>query len=151
MIVHVQDWSHPARTFQKAHVEKTLERLLLHNPESEKLLNNMITVANKIDLCPEDTDNIEEKILPISAKRLLGLDELKDKIEEKLLQVTRRMKIDMRVPMGGPESSWLHKHVAVTHTYADPNDSQYLIMNVIITELQFTRFKNIFIKGPKVG
>lgn len=144
--MHVQDWSHPARNFQKVHVENTLEKLLLHNPESEKLLSNMITVANKIDLCPEDKDSIDNQILPISAKRLIGLEELKEKIQKKLLEVTRRMRLNIRVPMGGQESSWLYKNVAVTDTYADPNDNQYLIMNVIITELQFTKFKNIFVK-----
>jgi len=41
---------------------------------------------------------------------------------------------------------WLYKNAAVTEATADPKDSQYLLMKVVISEAQLSIFRHNFIK-----
>jgi len=43
-------------------------------------------------------------------------------------------------------SSWLYKNAAVTEVTTDSEDSQYLLMKVVISEAQLNRFQCTFIK-----
>lgn len=75
-----------------------------------------------------------------------GVNDLLVEIERQILKVTNRIKMIIRVPMGGEELSWLYKNSAVTPALADPNNSQYLLAHVVISELSLQQFKNTFSK-----
>ena len=49
MVIHVYDVSHPDNVAQRQNVEETLEQMSL----SETLQDNIIEVANKVDLLEE--------------------------------------------------------------------------------------------------
>ncbi|XP_062560863.1 putative GTP-binding protein 6 [Armigeres subalbatus] len=145
VIVHVQDVSHENFPEQKRHVETTLKSLLrtsgvTHQP---KLLDNVINVGNKADLLP-DTDGHGD-IQLVSSKTLHGMNDLLKEIERKILQVTGRQKMIIRVPMGGSEVAWLYKNAAVTETAADPVDSQRMLVSVVITEAKLQQFRHQFV------
>lgn len=155
IIIHVHDVSHENYADQRRHVEQTLRNLLAKTGgdlESNKLLENVINVGNKVDLIEEeqqqgDTDNDRySDLMMISSKYLRGIDELLDEVEQKILLATQRQKMTIRVPMGGPEASWLYKNAAVTDTQADPKNSQNLQLNVVISDATLQQFRHHFLR-----
>lgn len=148
LILHVQDVSHPNYAVQTEHVESTLKKLgcnmdLRDASTGEQLPSPpILRVANKIDL----VENAEtwKDCLKISCKHSTGLAELLKTIEDSILEVTGRRKLTIRVPQGGQEMAWLYKNSAVSHLKADPNSSQHLLMEVILTEHVFQQFQRQF-------
>lgn len=144
----MQDVSHENYEEQRTHVEHTLRSLLSNTKNSESLLNNIINVGNKCDLI--DATKIahhEQNNLPlISSTTLVGIEELLDDVERKILVATNRSKITIRVPMGGSESSWLYKNSAVTGSRADPKNSQNILLSVVISEASLQQFRHHFLK-----
>jgi len=66
---------------------------------------------------------------------------LRLKIQEILLASTGLLSIRVRVKAGSSAASWLYKMTTVTNTESDPNDVQYLIMEVIATAVDIQKFK----------
>lgn len=173
LIVHVQDISHPNYRIQTKHVESTLKMLTenidLHDAMTGEHLRSppILRVANKIDLLTEEQrqrhdgapsmelsiDNMVEettKMLPwndcvnVSCKNATGLTELLHIIEDSILKVTGRRKLTIRVPQGSAEMAWLYKNSAVSQLCPDPQSSQHLLMEVIISDYVFGQFKRNF-------
>ena len=146
VIIHVQDVSHENYEEQKLHVEKTLATLMknLDNPD-DSCLKNIINVGNKADLVAKGSEEFEGLSL-ISSKTLHGVNDLLHEVEQMVLAATNRQKIIIKVPMGGPEIAWLYKNSAVTHTEADPDNSQVLRAHVVISEVELQKFRNNFLK-----
>uniref|UniRef100_A0A182QYV9 Hflx-type G domain-containing protein n=1 Tax=Anopheles farauti TaxID=69004 RepID=A0A182QYV9_9DIPT len=154
VIVHVQDMAHENRSEQRAHVERTLATLM-RNGERSFTPDRVINVGNKIDLVPESvalqqeqhsTASEDGKLHLISSQTLHGVHELLVELERRVLRVTGRQRIVIRVPMGGPEMAWLYKNSAVTQTAADPNNAERLLVSVVITEAKLQQFRHSFIR-----
>lgn len=152
IIIHVQDVSHEDWQLQRAHVEKTLMTLMKKkfssgNDEIIQKLDNIVNVGNKVDLLEEQKDF--ENLQMISSTTFAGIRELLIDLEAKVLQATERIKMTIRVPMGGDEMQWLYKNVAVTSSDADPNDNQKILLHVVISRLALEQFKLAFIGEVK--
>ncbi|XP_069693094.1 putative GTP-binding protein 6 isoform X2 [Periplaneta americana] len=142
VIVHVCDVSHPDCKAQIETVTKTLGQLNL----SQNLLDNILVVGNKLDLLPDKVGNKDLNCnLFVSAVTNEGLDDLVIKLDEVILKATGRCCVRMRVPSGGEESRWLYKNAAVTEVIADNNNSEFLLMTVVISEAQLMKFRHNFI------
>uniref|UniRef100_A0A182MHA1 Hflx-type G domain-containing protein n=1 Tax=Anopheles culicifacies TaxID=139723 RepID=A0A182MHA1_9DIPT len=155
VIVHVQDMAHENCPEQRAHVERTLGKLM-HNGERSLSPERIINVGNKIDLVPDPSGLVNEsdggeqpeygRLHLISSQTLVGVHELLLEVERRVLMVTGRQRIVIRVPMGGPEMAWLYKNGAVTETAADPDNAERLLVSVVITEAKLQQFRHLFIK-----
>ncbi|XP_055377414.1 putative GTP-binding protein 6 [Condylostylus longicornis] len=152
IIIHVQDLSHDNFIQQKQHVEKTLQVLTsqinqVHNRaiSPERIIN----VGTKIDLIQRMPENLSENLKPVSTKTLTGIPQLLNEIESKILKVTNRKKLTIKVKNGGEQMAWLYKNCAVTDTCADPQDQEFLFMNVIISSTNLEIFKYKLLKNKK--
>ncbi|XP_053658819.1 putative GTP-binding protein 6 [Anopheles marshallii] len=155
VIVHVQDMAHENSAEQRAHVERTLARLM-HNGERSLSPERVINVGNKIDLVPNPAGlTIEcndakqptyDRLHLISSQTLVGVHELLLEVERRVLMVTGRQRIVIRVPMGGTEIAWLYKNAAVTETAADPENAERMLVSVVITEAKLQQFRHLFIR-----
>lgn len=66
---------------------------------------------------------------------------LRFKIQEVLLATTGLLSIRARVKSGSSAASWLYKMTTVINAESDPNDAQYLIMEVLTTSVDIQKFK----------
>ncbi|GAB0097643.1 putative GTP-binding protein 6 [Sergentomyia squamirostris] len=150
VIIHVQDVSHGNCCEQRKHVEVTL-RDLVEKFGEEHNLDNIINVGNKVDKLPsgqENQDNFRDLHL-ISSHTMEGVRNLLDTVEKMILERTQRSHVLIRAPMGGEEASWLYKNATVVETEADPDNSQYLRLHVVIADSTFQQFKHRFLKSNK--
>ncbi|XP_058805109.1 putative GTP-binding protein 6 isoform X2 [Phymastichus coffea] len=132
IIVHVYDASHPDKLAQIEHVRKTLKSLT----NGDKPL---IEIANKCDLIEPGT--LPTEVLGISATKATGLDILRHKIEKLIFAETGRSVMKMRVESGSEAMTWLYNEATVLHAEADPKDSQFLLLDVIVTDNLLHRFR----------
>ena len=90
VLVHVIDSSHPDKEAQIVTVHDTLKQINV----PEKLLSSMIIVNNKID----KVDKIDStgEVFSISTTKRIGLDELKEKIEKRIVENTDRIQLRIR-------------------------------------------------------
>nr|CAD7600995.1 unnamed protein product [Timema genevievae] len=143
VIVHVCDMSHPDLSAQCETVTATLQRLNV----DKNLLENVIVAGNKIDLPhrlgPDMT--LPPDITRVSALHHTGLNALSSRIEKSVLAATGRVSMVVRVLAGSSEMAWLYKEVAVSEVVSDSEDSQYVLVRVVISEGQLGRFKRLFI------
>uniref|UniRef100_A0A1B6KK63 Hflx-type G domain-containing protein n=1 Tax=Graphocephala atropunctata TaxID=36148 RepID=A0A1B6KK63_9HEMI len=142
ILIHVQDVSHPDLRAQNDHVMETLKSINL----PENLLEDMITVGNKIDLISGPLPDLGT-CLPVSATTGVGIEELKRKVEQTIIKATGQILIKIRVPNGGPEYSWLHKEATVITVTADEKDNQFAFVDTLINEVSLNKFKHIFISS----
>lgn len=151
VIVHVHDVSHPNHIEQSKHVEQTLESLLSNTQPNKDftLSDHIINAGNKSDLLLPSSSPPIPNLTLISSKTGSGVDELLHRIECDILRVTNRSRLTIKVPMGGPEASWLYKNAAVTETAADPTNSQNLMLNVIISQAELQKFRHQFVTAGK--
>uniref|UniRef100_A0A1B6CJ09 Hflx-type G domain-containing protein n=1 Tax=Clastoptera arizonana TaxID=38151 RepID=A0A1B6CJ09_9HEMI len=144
LIIHVLDVSHPDAISQSEHVINTLKSLNLQ----ESLFDNIIHVGNKADMLktPLDDSLAKFKNLLVSATNGLGLKELKYKVENSVIKSTGRITMKIRIKNGGPELRWLYKESTVVNVEVDNDNTQFIYVNVIITESSLNKFKHLFIK-----
>ncbi|XP_075145382.1 putative GTP-binding protein 6 [Haematobia irritans] len=151
IIIHVHDVSHNCHLSQKQHVEETLQKLRNNMTISEASVSErydfppVIDVGNKMDLIKSDSKQNFDGLL-ISAKYQTGLNPLLKEIEHRILETTQRKKLTVRVPNGGPEMAWLYKNTAVVNIRANPDDSQNLLIDIIVKESVLQQFKKQFCK-----
>lgn len=149
VIIHVQDVSHEDWWEQKQHVETTLASLIRNNTkQTDHIMDNVINVGNKLDLVPVEQRNFRD-MRTISSTTLAGINDLLIDVEKKLLSVTNRMQMTMRVPTGGQEMQWIYKNAAVTDSEADTKDSQMILLHVVISQAKLQQFKHRFVGGKK--
>ncbi|XP_054283926.1 putative GTP-binding protein 6 [Macrosteles quadrilineatus] len=142
-IIHVVDANHPDSKAQSEHVLETLKGINL----PDNLLENMITVANKIDLVSDFCIDVGNDALSVSATEGTGLDILKRKVEEKIIKATGQIFIKIRVSNGGEEHTWLQREATVVNVAADENNYQFVFLNTLITEPKLNIFKHRFISS----
>jgi len=144
ILLHVVDYSNPDWVHQTAQVLATLKRLQV----STEAMDRMITVGNKIDKMPTDKwGQVKENgALPISATVGYGLDFLLGRIEDKLINVTDRMRVVLKVKAGGEEWEWLHKNTSVGKVEFWDEDNNYNLVTVIISRVMMEKFKSLFVR-----
>lgn len=148
IIVHVQDVSHESYMEQKKHVEETIQSLIQKSELNKILPTNFINVGNKFDLIEDPsqfTADVSMDMKLISSTQLTGINELLMEIEEKVLKLTKRVKMVIKVPNGGEEMAWLYKNSAVASSDVDPDDSQKILLNIVIAESVLQQFKYKFL------
>ncbi|XP_020372818.1 putative GTP-binding protein 6 [Rhincodon typus] len=138
VIVHVRDISHPESTNQKVNVLNVLQNLQLPN----QLLDSIIEVHNKIDLV-EGYQPTDPNTVAVSALHGLGMEELKKKIEEAVLQATGRLIRTIQVELAGPQLSWLYKEATVQGVDVLPEDGLANV-RVIISSSAYGKYKKLF-------
>ncbi|XP_072900259.1 putative GTP-binding protein 6 [Hemitrygon akajei] len=138
IIVHVRDISHPETTNQKVNVLNVLKNLQLSN----QLLNSIIEVHNKIDLV-DSYQQTDPNAIAVSALHGLGIDELKRKIEEAVLQATGKLILTIEVNLAGPQLSWLHKEATVQEVDVLPEDGLANV-TVIISHSAYGKYRKLF-------
>lgn len=132
VIIHIYDVSHPDMKAQYQHVQQTIKPMLNE-------AHPIIDVANKCDLVQSDC--IPKDAIAVSATNLRGIDLLRLKIEEVLLAATGLLRTRIRVESGSSAASWLYKMTTVTNAQPDPNNAQYLILDVLATSVDIQKFK----------
>lgn len=145
VIIHVQDISHENHLEQKKHVENTLKSLLATYNQSEDVLKNVINIGNKSDLIENPVTDLKL----VSSKNLTGINELLVDVEKRILESTNRIKMSIKVPNGGLEMSWLYKNSAVTECVVNEEDSQQILLNVVISNGTLEKFKHEFLGKRK--
>lgn len=150
IIVHVQDVAHSNYPEQKTHVEQTLESLIMKSDNKSISPPNIINVGNKFDLI-EDPEHFrpDPNLKLISSTSLVGIDALLDEIEERVLKITKRVKMVIKVPNGGEEMAWLYKNAAVSNSVANPDNNQQIMLHIVIAESTLQQFKYKFLPKKK--
>ncbi|XP_072433040.1 putative GTP-binding protein 6 [Chiloscyllium punctatum] len=138
VIVHVRDISHPESTNQKVNVLNVLQNLQLPT----QLLDSIIEVHNKIDLV-EGYQHTDPNAVAVSALHGLGMQELKEKIEEAVLQATGKLILTIQVDLAGPQLSWLYKEATVQGIDVLPEDGLANV-RVIISSSAYGKYKKLF-------
>jgi len=143
LLLHVIDYSNPDWMHQSAQVHDTLRKLKVPSLR----INNMLTVGNKIDKVPrEEWINIKGSgSFPVSATLGYGLDQMVSILEEKLISVTDRIRIVMKVRPGEQEWEWLHKHCSIGKIEVWEADNNFNLITVVMTKTQKEKFKALFI------
>jgi len=141
LLIHVWDVSHPDAMYQRENVIRTLRSLNI----SESLLENMVEVANKTDLLgSEPAITYDNTVLPISCTKRTGLDSLCARIDKNLLETTGKTGKILRVKQGGSELGWLYRETAVQQAWADQEDNQYLLVEVVVDGPTYNKFTHRF-------
>ncbi|NWH71971.1 GTPB6 protein, partial [Piaya cayana] len=140
LIVHVRDITHPETVLQKATVLSVLKNLNLPS----QLLDSMVEVHNKVDLI-ERYKPTEENALAISALHGLGLEKLKEEIEQKILTTTGKKILTISVNLEGPQLSWLYKEATVQEVEVMPEDGTAKV-KMIISNSALGKYKALFPK-----
>lgn len=140
VIVHVTDVSHPNAAVQKQHVENTLKEL----SSDVDLLDRVIDVSNKVDRVAESSQpQCDSNAVMVSCTTGVGLDELKTRIEERVMKVTGRRVVKIKVLTGHEEYEWLRAHTAIVDVEAD---GEHSVVQVVVTKSDLDVFKSLFIR-----
>ncbi|MBN8827644.1 MAG: GTPase HflX [Sphingobacteriia bacterium] len=107
IILHVKDSSSPMCEKQERDVAEVMRSLGL----VEKWKNNTIHVYNKVDKL-DSTDDLPEDAIKISALKKQGINELLQKIDEKLMENDVKLSISLHVKESD-KISWLYKHASI--------------------------------------
>ncbi|AWP11396.1 putative GTP-binding protein 6 [Scophthalmus maximus] len=139
LLVHVRDISHPETVNQKANVLNVLKNLEI----PDRLTSSMIEVHNKTDLV-DNYQSAEPDALPISALEERGLDELRQVVEDEIVNSTGKHILDLRVNLSTPQLSWLYKEAAVQDVQVNADDGS-AVVKVIIGTAAYGRYRKLFV------
>ncbi|KAG5275994.1 hypothetical protein AALO_G00126770 [Alosa alosa] len=138
LIIHVRDISHPETVSQKVNVLNVLKNLQI----PDRLMNTIIEVHNKVDLISE-YDPTEPDCLPISALKELGLEDLRQKVEEGIMKSTGKQILSLKVDLSSPQLGWLYKEATVQEVEAGGDDCMATV-KVIISAAAYGRYRKLF-------
>ncbi|MCJ8729174.1 hypothetical protein PDJAM_G00103030 [Pangasius djambal] len=138
LIVHVRDISHPETVNQKVNVLNVLKNLQI----PERLMSSIIEVHNKIDLV-EGYESPDPEAVPISALNELGLDELKQRVEESVMKSTGKQTTILKVDLNSPQLAWLYKEATVQEVH-DGDDDCTANVKVVISAAAYGRYRKLF-------
>ncbi|XP_063057608.1 putative GTP-binding protein 6 [Engraulis encrasicolus] len=141
LIIHVRDISHPETAYQKANVLNVLQNLQI----PDKLMSSIVEVHNKVDLVSEYQPT-EPDCLPISALKGTGLDDLSQKVEERILQSTGKQVMCLKVDLSSPQLGWLYKEATVQEVESGGDDC-IASVKVIISAAAYGRYRKLFHKA----
>nr|XP_054762581.1 putative GTP-binding protein 6 isoform X1 [Lytechinus pictus] len=137
LLVHVRDVSHPEAESQRIQVLSVLHDLGVN----QRLLDNMIEVNNKIDLMQNRSELAsKDECYPVSATHGTGLKQLREAIELKLIEVTKRVTCDVRIPQAGTHLSWLYKEATVQDIATIEGDTEHLLVSAVFSASAYSKF-----------
>lgn len=144
LVVHVRDISHPECEAQLQDVLTVLEKQL---GIKASLMENMVEVHNKTDLCDEEGLQVQSGVhsnrrARISALNKTGLSELRALIENGVMESTGREIKRLIIPPDGPQLSWLYHEATVQETSA--NEEGNIIATVIMDEATRKKYQAKF-------
>ncbi|XP_044288947.1 putative GTP-binding protein 6 isoform X2 [Varanus komodoensis] len=138
LIIHVRDVSHPETELQRESVLSVLRNLNI----SSHLLESIIEVHNKVDLIdryiPANPNSIA-----ISALLGYGLEELKEEIDRRLLTITGKNFLIIKINLSGPQLSWLYKEATVQEVGVAADDGTANV-KVIISNSALGKYRKLF-------
>ncbi|PNJ90370.1 hypothetical protein CR201_G0056189, partial [Pongo abelii] len=85
----------------------------------------------------------EPNVVPVSALRGHGLQELKAELDAAVLKATRRQILTLRVRLAGAQLSWLYKEATVQEVDVIPEDGAADV-RVIISDSAYGKFRKLF-------
>ena len=88
---------------------------------------------------------MERGYLPVSATHGHGLDHLLGRLEGRLISVTDRLELKLRLRPGGEEWDWLRQNSAVGEVETDETDNTNIV-NIVISRANMERFKSLFVR-----
>ncbi|XP_067684131.1 putative GTP-binding protein 6 isoform X2 [Haliotis asinina] len=139
LVLHVCDMSHPDCWRQRDTVLKALRPMLLDHQ-----IESIIEVWNKVDIACDNSDGRHG--LLVSTATGQNLDVLKGRLQTQLLTATKLLEKTFRLPMSASQHlSWLYKNATVTEAHPD-TDVNYILVDVVITEAAYGKFKAMFVK-----
>ncbi|XP_037543756.1 putative GTP-binding protein 6 isoform X2 [Nematolebias whitei] len=138
LLVHVRDISHPETVNQKENVLNVLRNLQI----SDRLMNSMIEVHNKIDLV-DNYQSAEPDALLVSAVEERNLNVLKKTLEEKIMKSTGKQILHLKVDLSSPQLSWLYKQATVQDVHVNADEGT-AVVKVIISAAAHGRYKKEF-------
>ena len=143
LLLHVADFSNPDVRHQISQVEGTLARLKV------EVGSRLVCVGNKIDKIPTNQWRpiMERGFLPVSATQGHGLNHLLGRLEERLISVTDRLELRLRLRPGGEEWEWLRQHSArgEVEQGGEEEEGDTNIVHVVISRANMERFKRLFV------
>lgn len=139
LIIHVRDISHPESAYQKDNVLKVLQNLQI----PDRLMTSIVEVHNKVDLVNEYVPP-EAECLAISALNEVGLDELRQRVEEGILTATGKQVMTLKVDLSSPQLSWLYKEATVQEVDTAGDDCVATV-KVIISMAAYGRYRKLFL------
>ena len=91
---------------------------------------------------------MERGYLPVSATQGHGLNHLLGRLEERLISVTDRLELRLRLRPGGEEWEWLKQHSAVglVEQGEEEGEGNTNIVNIVISRANMERFKSLFVR-----
>ena len=89
---------------------------------------------------------MERGYLPISATEGHGLNHLLGRLEERLISVTDRLEMRLRLRPGGEEWEWLRQHSALGQVEEQGEEEETNIVNIVISRANMERFKSLFVR-----
>lgn len=141
IIIHVWDVSNPDFRKQRDHVMSTLACLNFGKNLEEK----SCVIGNKVDRISKDAlaelKRAEPAVSFVSAKTGYGMEEMLHSLQEKVIKVTDRVRMKIRVKTGGEEYRWLCEEFPVEDLQLE-KDPTYTMFTVVITKSQFEIFKH---------
>ena len=145
LLLHVADFSNPDVEHQISQVEATLARLKVEAG------SRLVCVGNKIDKISTSQWRpiMERGYLPVSATEGHGLNHLLGRLEERLISVTDRLELRLRLRPGGEEWEWLRQHSAlgeVEEQGEEDGEGNTNIVNIVISRANMERFKSLFVR-----
>nr|CAI5866252.1 unnamed protein product [Callosobruchus analis] len=143
IILHVEDISSTTFEYKRDHVLKTLKSLD-EQVGTGNILSKIVSVGNKCDIV-KNTEQFD--MLLISAKKGIGLEQLGVLLENRILEVTGRKRITVKIENGGEEMRWLYKNSTILSETPDNEDMQHVKVEVVITEANLNKFKHYFVKS----
>ncbi|XP_072045712.1 putative GTP-binding protein 6 [Amphiura filiformis] len=141
LIIHVRDISHPDTIAQKLNVIQVLMNIGL----PEHLLHNMVEVDNKVDLIGDTSlEDVDAHGIIISATQGTGLGKLQHYVEKKILQVTDTVVCQLKISLHSEQLRWLYNEATVQQTHECEDDTESLLVDVVMSGVAFAKFKSRF-------
>ncbi|XP_065678842.1 putative GTP-binding protein 6 [Hydra vulgaris] len=140
LLLHVCDCSHPEFELQIETVSNVLMKLNL----PENLLSNMVNVFNKVDLSNALQLQDSKDAHFVSAKHGDGIDNLRLTVEKKILSLTKRSVVNIRIDQTGNELSWLYHNATVVKAVS--NEDGTLDVVTILDSATKNKFEKHFKK-----
>jgi 50S ribosomal subunit-associated GTPase HflX len=92
---------------------------------------------------PDYSNKEESNAYYVSCKTGQGLTQIKQIIEKKIYKILEYIKLSLKISQGSEEMAYLYKNSIVRQT-KDCDDSQYVIMNIMINKVNAFKFIKLF-------
>jgi GTP-binding protein HflX len=149
IIIHLIDLSHPDHVAQEKSVDEILAELA-----PENMLHDMIKIYNKCDRIKNfdqvvsakraGSDSNSQNSYFISCQTGYGIADLKKTIESKIYKKLNFIQLKLKIGQGSDEMAFLYKNSIVQEMRPCDEDSQFIVMNILINKVNALKFINLY-------